>query len=32
MLTEGKLWAEKCGDQDRHLQPMLMESECKMKN
>jgi len=27
-----KLWAEKCVGQDRHFQPMLIESERKMKN
>jgi len=32
MLTERKLWAEKCGGHDGHLQPMLTESECKTKN
>jgi len=32
MLTERKLWTEKCGGQDRHFQPMLIESECKTKN
>ena len=32
MLTDRKLWAEKCIGQDRHFQPMLIESECKTKN
>jgi len=32
MLTERKLWAEKCGGQDQYFQPMLVESECKAKN
>jgi len=32
MLTDRKLWAEKCIGQDRHFQPMLIASECKTKN
>jgi len=32
MLTDRKLWAEKCVRQDQYLQPMLTESECKTKN
>ena len=31
MLTERKFRAEKCVGQDRHFQPMLIESECKTK-
>jgi len=32
MLNERKLWAEMCGGQDRHFQPMLIWSEGKTKN
>ena len=32
MLTDRKLWAEKCVGQDRHFQLVLTESECKTKN
>jgi len=32
MLTDRKLWAEKCVGQNQRLQPMLTESECKTKN
>ena len=32
MLTDRKLWAEKYVGQDRDFQPMLIQSECKMKN
>jgi len=31
MLTERKLWAEKCGGQDRQYQLMLIGSERKTK-
>jgi len=27
-----KMWTKKCIGQDRHFQPMLIESECKTKN
>jgi len=32
MLTEGKLLAEKYGDQDKHFQPMRIGSKYKTKN
>ena len=32
ILTERKLWTERCVGQDRHFQPMLIESEWKTKN
>jgi len=32
MLTDRKLWAEKCVGQDRNFQPMLIESQRKTKN
>jgi len=32
MLTDRGFWAETCVGQDRHFQPMLVESECKTKN
>jgi len=32
MLTDRKLWAQKCVGQDRHFQPMPTESECNTKN
>jgi len=32
MLIDRKLWIKKCIGQDRHFQPMLIESECKAKN
>jgi len=32
MLTDTKLWAEKCAGQDWHFQPMLIASERKTKN
>jgi len=32
-LTDKKLWAERCANQDRHFQPsMLIESESMTKN
>jgi len=32
MLTDRKLWAERCVGQDRHFQPMLIESGWMTKN
>jgi len=32
LLTDRKLWAKKYIGQDRHFNPMLIESECKTKN
>ena len=32
LLTDTKLWAEKCIGQDRHFQSMLIESDCKTKD
>jgi len=32
MSTERNLWSEKCGGQDGHFPPMLIESKCKTKN
>jgi len=31
MLTDRKLWAERCFGQDLYFQPMLIESEWKTK-